>query len=1002
MRKLTAKELRRESSGAFVQCALTKERMNKIKEIGWGKFLQGYPWFNEKHPYPLKAYSEFMPPLRTGINPYDGTTYPWVFREDDMSGWQVPEIEEEYHLKPGLQDTGLQILEHIVQLGKGILPVHLAGHRKRNLLNNLFWPEGLASHKATLHHERYVIFQPYSLSKTKDDKGRVCWTFFGASEQGPEKAFWKSFYEAPGKELPESFFITFMQWVFQYAYGIRLKDTGHLSSLGFRILPSGDTFPFEYWQMKKLPSWIKKYLISDRDEPDNVKYLLTFRPFDKLPPEVKARYLDGKMHLLPFPGSLVLWGIPEYIKLQETLYNAIQIPMLRLVKRSEGINGLRVPQSGWMHEPKVPWEKAKILEEFIVNSYIRTNRWDKFHRNEDGLLKSTEIDPVIDTLFSTNLKDLDLYNKPMARNSQIFSEAVELLLDGPGAGREKIAASALKIMEGGLFRYRFYFPPMLAGLHEVIWHRPMVACISAKTGQPVIAPDLLTGYLTGYPVANPDLANAVELWPRIHQRDLYLSILHNFNPVHDHYLHQTSLNLMALLETRELLGNRLLERDFARGLIRTPKNEPLEAWLASFPGRSVDPRKAKSIITFIGNILEPEKKKQYSGKNITFTETATRDYEERYWNQIHFLAHGKFINKDNADVVQDQPTLKMTSHPQRDLHKLGNYLIKQHRRAILDSGMEGSAEAGELSFYWETDFEFLNYGGWKANQDGTGYERNILVIIPGKNRKEAVVMADHYDTAYMADVFDKSAGGSGARLSAAGADDNYSATSTLLLAAPVFLRMSKEGKLERDIWLLHLTGEEFPSDCLGARNFCQNVVQRTLKMRKGDNSFRDLSDVSVKGVLVMDMIAHNRDNDRDIFQISPGKSGASLKLAYLAGKACQAWNSNVPKWNETPDRKGCKPGERIGDVSMMPSKALHLIVEGQIRTWDDPHSTLYNTDGIIFSDSGIPVILFMENYDISRSGYHDTHDTMENIDLDYGSAVSAIAIETIATLATVY
>jgi hypothetical protein len=55
---------------------------------------------------------------------------------------------------------------------------------------------------------------------------------------------------------------------------------------------------------------------------------------------------------------------------------------------------------------------------------------------------------------------------------------------------------------------------------------------------------------------------------------------------------------------------------------------------------------------------------------------------------------------------------------------------------------------------------------------------------------------------------------------------------------------------------------------------------------------------------------------------------------------------------------------------------------------------------MIFSDTGIPVILFMENYDIDRSGYHDTHDTMENIDLDYGAAVSAIAIESVARIAT--
>ena len=66
----------------------------------------------------------------------------------------------------------------------------------------------------------------------------------------------------------------------------------------------------------------------------------------------------------------------------------------------------------------------------------------------------------------------------------------------------------------------------------------------------------------------------------------------------------------------------------------------------------------------------------------------------------------------------------------------------------------------------------------------------------------------------------------------------------------------------------------------------------------------------------------------------------------------------------------------------------------------DPHSTLYNTDGQIFSDAGVPVVLFMENYDINRQGYHDTHDTMANIDLDYGAAVAAIAIESAARAAT--
>ena len=402
----------------------------------------------------------------------------------------------------------------------------------------------------------------------------------------------------------------------------------------------------------------------------------------------------------------------------------------------------------------------------------------------------------------------------------------------------------------------------------------------------------------------------------------------------------------------------------------------------------------------IDKILKSREHEQPVEKSLTFAATANRAYEEAYWKEIFSLAHGEYTNKDNADVVQNHPTLHKVHHQERDLHKIGDYLRRQYEKAIREAGMEGKSVAGELPFRWETDFEYLQFGGWKANQEGKEYERNILVVIPGKNRNEAVVMADHYDTAYMEDVFAAGNGESGARVSAAGADDNYSASATLLLAAPVFLKMSREGKLERDIWLLHLTGEEFPSDCMGARNFAQHVVQGTLTLKKPDGNTLDLSGVKVNGVLVMDMIAHNKDHDRNIFQISPGTTGESLRLAYEAHMACRAWNSNVPLWNEAPERKGCLPGQRSVKIDEMPPKSLHLKVDGEIRTWEDPHSTLYNTDGIIFSDTGIPVILFMENYDINRQGYHDMHDTMENIDLDYGAAVSAIAVETVARIAT--
>jgi hypothetical protein len=147
------------------------------------------------------------------------------------------------------------------------------------------------------------------------------------------------------------------------------------------------------------------------------------------------------------------------------------------------------------------------------------------------------------------------------------------------------------------------------------------------------------------------------------------------------------------------------------------------------------------------------------------------------------------------------------------------------------------------------------------------------------------------------------------------------------------------------------------------------------------------------------MIAHNRDNDQNIFQISPGRTPQSLQLASQAHLANMAWNGAVPQWNASPERKACGPGRRSPDGIQIPATAAHPSLFGEIRTKDDPQSSLFNTDGQIFSDVGIPVVLFMENYDINRSGYHDTKDTPENIDLDYGAALAAIVIETCAQAA---
>jgi hypothetical protein len=187
---------------------------------------------------------------------------------------------------------------------------------------------------------------------------------------------------------------------------------------------------------------------------------------------------------------------------------------------------------------------------------------------------------------------------------------------------------------------------------------------------------------------------------------------------------------------------------------------------------------------------------------------------------------------------------------------------------------------------------------------------------------------------------------------------------------------------------------------MGARNFCKTLIEKNIKIKLENGSSLDLSNTEVKGVFVMDMIGHNRDKDQNIFQISPGKSAASIRLALQAHIANMIWITGTHSWNMTPERQHLGRGRRITGIQEIPEPAKHLAVEGEVRTQFNPNSSIFNTDGQIFSDVGLPVVLFMENYDINRTGYHDTKDTMENIDLDYGAAFAAIVIETIARMST--
>jgi hypothetical protein len=957
---------------------------------GWKKLLSGYPWFNCEGCYPLPAYSEFMPSPLVGRKPL-GEIDRELFYENDPYGWHITEMEEEYELKPGIVHTGNQIINNLIKLGRGHKENHIQGHKGQNLKDNPYWPPELASGAGSLLHERFVTLLPLMLSRTQDDKGRITWTFFGNSIDDPESTFWKSFYISPDEEVDMSTSVSFFNGILNKAYGEKLTGKGALKSSGFRILAAGKQTSF--------PGWTKEFIVSDQADWKTVKYLLTFRPFVELPDMVKDMYLSGRLNLLPFPGSLVFWGMQQYLRLKKELPLAGQIPLLHIVARNRGIGGLRVPQSGWLHEPRMNGDKHEMDEELIVNTFHRTHRWEKIHRYQDELNQVTEKIKIAKALFSTDPEAMGLYDKPLARNSHIWTSDFRLLLDGPNADHKKILESEKEILTGGLFGYRFFYPPMKAGYYSVFWNRPLVGFLSFETDNIEIEADALHGYIAGYHRDDREMTNPVELWPRFLRRDIYLLALHEFNTANDHYSHQTSKNLLSLFDSWNKQGRKPLSRSYAHKLLNVSKHKTLEQWLDDLIIHSKSEEACEKIRQELDKIIEPANNVELP-ETLTYHVTANRVFEVNWWNDIKFLAQGDFVYKDNADIVTNV-TIQPDSHNlHRDLENVGDYFILRYRKAIEEAGMQGVAMCGELPFKWQTDFDFTAFGGWMSNQKGSAYERNIIVVIPSKNRKEAIVLGDHYDTAYMEDIYEKGRGGTGERRAANGADDNYSASATLLQAAPVFLKLSKEGKLERDVWLIHLTGEEFPSDCMGARNLCKTLIEKNIKMRLDDGSFEDLSGTEVKGVYVMDMIGHNRDNDHNIFQISPGKSAASIRLALQAHIANMIWNNSTHTWNRSPERFHLERGKRITPDQEIPDEAKHLAIEGEVRTQFNPHSSIFNTDGQIFSDVGLPVVLFMENYDINRTGYHDTKDTMENIDLDYGAAFAAIAIETIARMAT--
>ena len=159
---------------------------------------------------------------------------------------------------------------------------------------------------------------------------------------------------------------------------------------------------------------------------------------------------------------------------------------------------------------------------------------------------------------------------------------IRLLLDGPNATRKEIQAALESIKQGGLFGYRFQYPPMAVGSSpDLLAPSPCGLPFAGYARRPTVLPDVLLGYLTAYDTKHPDLDRPIELWPRLYQRSAHLAAIELFkDKKHEHKTITRALNLLA---AQELLGKEKLPRSFARQILMLPENKTLDEWLESLP-----------------------------------------------------------------------------------------------------------------------------------------------------------------------------------------------------------------------------------------------------------------------------------------------------------------------------------------------------------------------------------------------------------------------------------
>ena len=173
---------------------------------------------------------------------------------------------------------------------------------------------------------------PLALSRTQDDKGRVRWTLFGNSEQGPGKAFWKSFFTAPKRNCRQTRRSASSagccttvygeddrrsRWTCERPASASCRTTNRCSTSGSETAALVDRAillcPSTRVNLAEVPAHLPPVRQAPRGGAESV-------PRGRAPPAA-------------VPRQPVFWGAPGYRQLHEELPLALQIPLLLGIAR---------------------------------------------------------------------------------------------------------------------------------------------------------------------------------------------------------------------------------------------------------------------------------------------------------------------------------------------------------------------------------------------------------------------------------------------------------------------------------------------------------------------------------------------------------------------------------------------------------------------------------------------------------------------------------------------